>query len=564
MIRQQPAGKESRLGRARLTLWHLRWVVASLLAAGILLLPAAEAQDQGLVVPDRALDRLSQGALIPYLKEHPKQAPERFVERLRGAAEEAESAQRVTEQAALDAPPGVGERFNRDNLGLPQNEESITACRTNADVVLGGTNDFRGLFDPIQNFTGWHFSADGGQTLRNEGLLPRVRIGDRRVPSGGDPVVVADEACNLYAGSLNYDPETFRLSGIGVYRTTPEMLDSCTGGNDPACWPTRRAVAVAKPGHFLDKEWIYVGPNGSGGTVVWVTYTDFGFAERQPTASIKAVRCRADLSRCTAPISVSSTLRGFDRFVQFSDVTIGPDGRVYVTWTEVQGDPFEGQPQTFIHRLRVAGAGSTSFGPTRTVAVEPKAIPIGGFLNANDFRVATYPKNEVRMIEGEPRLFVVWDACQERVFFDTVCEAPKIKLKTSDDLGASWSQTTVVSEEGSNYFPTISSDSEGSSVAIAYFTNRYDPRFQNQQDVELVTLNPATVGVTGRQRLTSLSNESEADPLLGGFFIGDYIEVFALGGTALVHYNANYRQTQVLESGLPVPQQDNYLIRAPL
>jgi hypothetical protein len=82
--------------------------------------------------------------------------------------------------------------------------------------------------------------------------------------------------------------------------------------------------------------------------------------------------------------------------------------------------------------------------------------------------------------------------------------------------------------------------------------------------VELVTLNPRTLGVSQRQRFTSLSNEPEADPVLGGFFIGDYIEVFALRNRALVHYNANYRQIRVLGEGLPVPQQDNYLRRAGL
>jgi hypothetical protein len=539
-------------------------VLLVLVAVMAAVFPAAEAQDQGLILSDRVLDRLSQGALIPYLKEHPDQAPEQLSERLRALEQAVSEEGTPSAQTALDAPAGVGTRFNSDNFGLPQNEESVTACRLNADVVLGGTNDYRGLFDPQENFTGWHFSNDGGQSLQNEGLLPPVRIGGRGVPSGGDPVVVADADCNLYAGSLNYDPATFEPNGIGVYRTTPETLGSCTGGTDPACWPTRRAVAVGGPGHFLDKEWIHVSPNGSGGTVVWAVYTDFG----PVAASIKAVRCRADLSRCTDPIRIS----GDDRDVQFGDVTVDSNGRVYITWTEIQAGPRGNRPQTFVHKLRTAAPGSTSFGPERIVAVENQAIPFAGdfgILNANDFRAATYPKNEVRLIDGKPRVFVVWDACQERVTTGgtsrpITCENPEIKLKTSDDQGASWSPTMVVSEEGGNYFPTISSDPEGPNVAIAYFTNRHDPRFQNEQDVELVTLDPVTSDVVARQRLTSLSNESESDPVLGGFFIGDYIEVFALQNQALVHYNANYRQIRLLESGLPVPQQDNFLERTNL
>src|SRR5438309_2293947 len=47
----------------------------------------------------------------------------------------------------------VAQAFNGDTLGLPQNEESITSCRSRASVVLGGTNDYRGLIDAEGNFT---------------------------------------------------------------------------------------------------------------------------------------------------------------------------------------------------------------------------------------------------------------------------------------------------------------------------------------------------------------------------------------------------------------------------
>jgi hypothetical protein len=544
-------------------------ILATIVAAVMMVaavFPAAKAQEGGGTrLSDEALTHFSQGPLIRYLQAHPEQAPEQVGERLQALerATTSQSAAPSATQAALPIPGGVGVRFNRDNFGLPQNEESITACRSNPDVVLGGTNDYRGLIEESGNFTGWHFSNNGGDSVRNEGLLPPVRIGDRRAPSGGDPVVVADEECKLYAGSLNNDPEDpfNNPNGIGVYRTTPERLASCTGGSDPACWPTRRAVAVNEPGHFLDKEWIHVGRSGTAGKGVWIVYADFVIDETAPlgftSASIKAVRCSADLQECTSPILIS----GNDEDVQFGDVTIGPDGRTYITWSEIQGE-LEEQPQTFIHKLRVAQPGSTTFGPTRTVAVEERAIPFGGFLNANDFRVATYPKNEVRMIEGDPRVFVVWDACWVRILDGSVCEEPLIKLKASDDLGESWSGTKIVSEDGPNYFPTIANDLNGPNVAIAYFTNRFDNRFDNRQDVELVTLNPETLAVSQRQRLTSVSNESEADPVLGGFFIGDYIEVFDLRDRALVHYNANYRQSRVLGEGVPVPQQDNYLRKA--
>jgi hypothetical protein len=86
------------------------------------------------------------------------------------------------------------------------------------------------------------------------------------------------------------------------------------------------------------------------------------------------------------------------------------------------------------------------------------------------------------------------------------------------------------------------------------------PDLHNRQDVELVQLrNNGTVA--SRQRVTSISNETEADPLLGGVFIGDYLEVTANRGRAWMHYNANERHVALLGEGLPIPQQDNYLTR---
>jgi hypothetical protein len=532
-----------------------RWSVLVLLLA-LVALPAHGVDKQGKQAI-RQLGHFSQSVATRYWIANPDQAPEG----LRGRFQAAHDAAARGAPGALAAPASVvGDRFNRDVTGLPQNEESVAVCRTRPNVVLGGTNDYRGLLDPLENFTGWHLSVNGGGSVANEGLLPPVQIGGADVASGGDPVDVADAGCRLYAGSLNYDPvDPFhRPNGVGVYRTDPATLAGCPGGVDPACWPTRRAVAIAEPSHFLDKEWIHVGRSGSAGNVVWATYSDFTIDDTAPLgftrAEIFAVRCTADLASCTDPIPISVD----DQDVQFSDVTVGPDGRTYVSWAQIQGE-LEQTPQTFVVKLRVAEPGSTTFGPERVVHVEDLAIPFGGFLHANDFRIATYPKHEVRMVGGKPRVFVVWDACRARPL-DTVCEESVVKLRHSDNLGATWSAPRRISPAvGEHYFPTISSDQAGGGIAVAWFTNRFDRIFHNRQDVELVTLNPATGAVVRSQRLTSPSNEPEADPLLGGVFIGDYIEVFAHRGTAWVHYNANYTRMRLLGEGFPVAQQDNYL-----
>ena len=522
---------------------------------------AARETPQGLV------NHVSQSVQFHHYLKHPEQAPESTRRGIEATSALAAQAKRGSALPAV-ARPGL---FNRDTVGLPQNEESVTVCAKNPRTVVGGTNDYRGLLDPVGNFTGWYLSRDGGATVTNEGLLPALSTPGEVLPSGGDPVTRSDDACNVYAGSLNYGPDPFTTgaNGIGVYRTTADTLARCGQGEDPAnlthpdCWPKRRLVATATVadgvGHFLDKEWLDVGVSGRAGKVVWVTYTDFAQDPSAPFgftgAQIKAVRCDADLVSCTSPILIS----GRDRDVQFSDVTISDSGATLVTWVEVEGE-LEQTAQTFTVKARIAPAGSTTFGPTRIVAREPRAIGFDTSLHANDFRVASSPKSIMPTVNGQDRPTVVWDRCKVKVF-DRICEEPEIVLSSSRDGGRTWSIPKVISAGGDNYFPAIADTSGESAFVVAYYTTRYDPAFHNRQDVELVTVDATTAKPMKRQRVTPTSNETEADPLLGGFFIGDYFDVHLLDHTAYVHYNANFRQVRLLGTGSPIPQQDNFLAR---
>jgi hypothetical protein len=533
-------------------------------------LSAAAQQNQK--VSKVLLQHVSQTAAIHYWLAHPDQAPSRLNSAI--GLQKTPSGRHVgncTSMANKDV-------FNCDIFGLPQNEESMGACPTNDAFVLQGTNDYRGLIDPEGNFTGWHWSIDGGHSIQNEGLLPPVtllREPARQVPSGGDPVDFIPAGCDsVYAASLAFNPsDPFGdANGIAVYKSTPAILTSCqpfteTGATNPACWPVRRLVAEADASHFLDKEWMFVGVQ-NGVRYVWVTYSDFAIDQNAPLgftgAEIKAVRCDENLVTCTEPIPISTT----DADVQFSDVTVGPDGRAYITWSQIVGElTFE--PQVFVHKIRIETApGSAVFGPERVIFTETTPIPFGGFLHANDFRVATYLKSDVAPAAGHPRIFATWDACKV-LLLGFNCQEPLIKLSYSDDDGATWVGPIVLSNGGDNYFPTISADRTyvTNNVAVAWFTNQYDIGFHNQQDVVATSINPLTGQSRGIKRLTSSSNETEADPVIGGFFIGDYIEGVLINNRYYVGANANYRKVPLLggflnepnQPVIPLNQQDNYL-----
>jgi hypothetical protein len=546
-----------------------------LLAVVALAVPAANAVG-GEQRSKAELEQVSQAVALRYYLAHPEQAPSRLD--ALADIKKASRGRRVN-SCASNANKDV---FNCDIFGLPQDEESVGACPTNDNFVLQGTNDYRGLIDPEGNFTGWHWSIDGGHSVQNEGLLPPVAfrtIPNKTVPSGGDPVDFIPVGCDsVYAASLAYNPnDPFNdANGVAVYKSTPAILSTCSafteeGLSNPACWPVRRLVAETDATHFLDKEWMFVGVQ-NGVRYVWITYSDFandnsdlGFSGVQ----IKAVRCDENLVTCTEPINISTT----DQDVQFSDVTVGPDGRAYITWARIDGE-LENTDQVFTIKYRSETApGSAVFGPERVVQVVSNAIPFGGFIHANDFRVATVPKNDVVMVGGHPRVFVIYDECLVRLL-GTICEEPQVKLTFSDDDGVTWSPPTILSNGGDNYFPSISADRTytTNNLAATWYTNYYDLQFHNQQDVQATSINPLTGESRGLKRLTSSSNETESDPILGGVFIGDYIEGVLVKNRFFVGSNENYRKVPLLggflndenQPVLPVNQQDNYLFATAL
>src|SRR5438105_12496953 len=56
-------------------------------------------------------------------------------------------------------------------------------------------------------------------------------------------------------------------------------------------------------------------------------------------------------------------------------------GATYLLWRTIAG---AGDTATMTVKLRAVAPGATALGPTRTVAVDPAGMPLGGRLNGND------------------------------------------------------------------------------------------------------------------------------------------------------------------------------------
>ncbi|HXG36399.1 MAG TPA: hypothetical protein VNL15_05470, partial [Dehalococcoidia bacterium] len=365
-----------------------------------------------------------------------------------------------------------------------------------------------------------------------------------------------------------------------LYKTSSATLNGgCSGAS---CWPAKRAVASSTTGDFLDKEWMDVGQSGSN-TVVWVTWTRF-----TATASpIEASRCTADLSSCTSPIPISAS----NAAAQFSYVTIAPNGKVYVTWIEASSGL---GGEVFTLKMRVAAAGSTTFGGVITLATETQPLGFNTSLADNDFRIVSIPQNTVLDMGTTNRVYVVWPFCQQAILVGT-CRDSDIKIAYTDNDGSSFTTTTLTAP-GNQYFPGIDADNSGGRIYLTYYSNRLDPWNHRQQVVlahappdlssfSFIDLNPVFARgdlncdgtfnvidiIRALQDLAAITplplncpndlNEPDADPFLGGLFIGDYIEVFAHNNLAVIGYNANFTLLNYLGTGPATYQQDNYLAK---
>jgi len=307
-------------------------------------------------------------------------------------------------------------------------------------------------------------------------------------------------------------------------------------------------VAQAAPGHFIDKDWIT-----AGGGHVWVAFGDlsaFNAEGNEESGVVEIVRCSPDLKSCTKPIPLSTG----QKVAEYPTVNVGPDGRTYVTWSEFFGDSFIGPAQR--GWVAVAEKGSLQF-HRHPIFKENQVVRARETLHANSFRVGTMFKNTVTMVNGRPRILATWERCRLHVV-NQFCEEAQIRVATSGDLGKTWSRPHTISAGGDNVMPFLDTDPKTHRTVGVWYTSRFDPVFHNRQDVELVRLSP-TGAVRHRTRVTPQSNETEADPVLGSAFIGDYIQVDAVGEKAYVAYTANRRHVRLLGQGVPIPQQDNYL-----
>jgi len=378
------------------------------------------------------------------------------------------------------------------------NEDPIAANPRNALQLLTGANDYS-----CPTYQGFYASGDGGTTW-NHTCLPALPGG-----SGlGDPMVGYDRLGNTFAG------------GIGV-GSPGQVIVVSKSTNNGGTWG--KPVVAAVPtlsGGTTDKGWMEIDTNFGSPHVncLYVSNTQFD-ASSDSEISVSH-SCNHGVSWTTV---VVDTLQIYPNFVdQFSDLAIGKDGTIYVSWmrcpaTGTTGDCGGTKVSMLVSKSTDGGTTWSTPVTTATPTLAPDSCgAFYGCLPNTYERVSNIPviaiDNSVGVHAGY--LYVVyynWTGTQMKVY-----------VTHSTDGGTTWSAGVAVapaSAKGDQFFPWLNTSTRGT-VGVTWLDRRNDPTNVSYDSYAAFSSNGGS-SFTVNQKLTSAMSNPFNDGF-GSSFMGDY------------------------------------------
>ncbi len=385
-------------------------------------------------------------------------------------------------------------RVNSDNSGELQNEEQACISPLDPDIMVAVWRDFRLGYRRV----GVGYSHDNGLTW-DDGLFPQMYY-----PWQSDPLLVVDADGNFAAMVISYDPS--QGGEDGLLQVT--SFDGGTTWND-SVWAAHATVPVG----FEDKEMLAVDVSGSPyhGTY-YCAWTHFYGEGNFDSTDVWFVYKRPGLPY-SQPIVFGDTTN-----TQWTNVAIGADGEVYVSWLDYDYD-------AIMFSRSLDGAETWT---------SPEVIREMTFISAlldPDLLIFSYGALAADLSTGphRGRLYMVYTDA------NALGTETDVWLVYSDNNGDSWSTPVELDDEPENipydqFHPWITVDSEGRDW-VAFYDSRNDP---NNILMDLYFTVSEDGGTTWREneRITTVSSDPGAGSLDAGL-IGEYVGWFANYGKAL-------------------------------
>ncbi|MDQ3021713.1 MAG: T9SS type A sorting domain-containing protein [Bacteroidota bacterium] len=321
--------------------------------------------------------------------------------------------------------------YNISRDSFPQNETSVKISRKDPNRVVAAWRDFRTGVTPANRKVGYSYSTDGGDTWSVSKLLDSTLLPG--FPRNSDPVVNTDSAGNFYIAVISLGS----TGALAIYKSTDggvtfpfAYLVADTGSEDKEMMDTDRT------------------PGSPYYNTIYISWTRFSFVR-----GIKATRSTNGGMNWTAAVPVSDVEFGN----QGSDLAVGLDGEVYVTW-------LDGNTSNNKIEFDKSTNGGVSFGKDTSIA-EGKTpdIPISS-------SGVTFPSIATDISGGQRNgnIYVTW--CDSRN------GDPDIFITSSTNRGNNWSSPVRVNNDAVGNgklqcWPWIEVNDSGK-IAILFYDSR--------------------------------------------------------------------------------------------
>jgi len=371
--------------------------------------------------------------------------------------------------------------------GQPSNESPLAVSPLDPQKFLSGANDYN-----CGNIQGFYATSDGGTTW--------TRNCSKGSGGQGDPVVGYDRLGNAFAGGIqNGSFKIFKSTDSGVTWSNP--------------------INVTGPllGYLADKPWMEVDTNAGSPFVNSIYYSGTQFASNSDSEISVSYSRDAGATWTTHAVD---TRQIFPNNVdQFSDLAVGADGTVYVTWIRCPANGPAGDcgnTTTNIMFSKSTDGGATWSTPvaafTARLAPDTSFCCFYGQLPNTSERVSDIPAIEARGSGATAKLFVT--------YYNWTGSKLQVMLRTSTNGGSTWSAGTIVSNAPNDqFFPWVSVVGS-TGVVVSWLDRRNDTANVKYQPMFAISKNGgASFGAANR-----LSNAA-SNPLndgFGGGFMGDY------------------------------------------
>jgi hypothetical protein len=378
------------------------------------------------------------------------------------------------------------------------NEHALAVNPVNLKQFFSGANDF----NCGSSLQGLYTTSDGGTTWTHHCMGNSSGAGD----------VVGDYDRNgiVYAGGIN-----FGATGVVTVSTSSD-----NGTN----WSTPKTAVPALLGYLADKPWMEIDKNVASPHVnnIYISATQFAFSSNSEISVTRS----SDGGATWSTVAVD-TQQVFPKVDQFSDLAIGPDGTVYVSWQRCTGNgpagDCGGTNATMVLSKSTDG-GATWSAPTTitTTKLTPDACfcAFYGSLPNTSERVSNIPAIAVTGSGATAKVYVI--------YYNWTGSQMQVLLITSLDGGATWGTPVRVtaSNTGDQFFPWVNLSANGGRIGATWLDRRNDPSNRKYQPFFAMSSN--TGASFGNSHAIS---SAMSDPLKDGFgggFMGDYrINVFA-------------------------------------